>query len=73
MIKTQYPYVDEKGIEHTAFVKTWTDDETKVLLQVETGAMYGEAIDLYPCPYTYEEVNKPTEEDEEHTEEDMPN
>lgn len=26
------------------------------LLQVETGDVYGEAYDIYPCPYTYEEI-----------------
>lgn len=73
MIKTQYPFVDDNGVEHKNLIKTWTTNSKKTLLQVETGAMYDEAVDIYPCPYTYEEVDKPTEEDEEHTEEDMPN
>ena len=34
------------------------------LLQVETGIMYDEAIDIVPCQYTYEETNEPTEQDE---------
>jgi glutaredoxin 2 len=34
------------------------------LLQVETGTMYDEAIDIVPCKYTYEETNEPTEQDE---------
>lgn len=41
--------------------------------QVETGAMYLEAIDLYPCKYTYEEttelINKPEEPEESEDEE----
>lgn len=65
MIKTQYPYIDDNGRTHETLIKTWTDDETKVLLQVETGAMYDEAIDLYPCRYTYEEIDKPIEEEED--------
>ena len=34
------------------------------LLQVETGVIYDEAIDIVPCKYTYEETNEPTEQDE---------
>lgn len=70
MIKTEFPYVDESGTEYPDLIKTWSDDETKALLQVETGFVYGEAIDLYPCRYTYEEVDKPSEaEDSEDGEE----
>ena len=63
MIHTQYPFVDENGTVHNNLIKTWTDDESKTLLQVETGQNYDEAIDIYPCPYTYEEVDKPAEEE----------
>ena len=31
-------------------------DEGKKLLQVETGIVYGEAVDVIPCRYTYEEI-----------------
>lgn len=66
MLKTQHPYFDDKGVEHFDLIKHWTDDpEHKILLQVETGAMYEEAIDLYPCQFTYQEVDKPVEEEEE--------
>ena len=34
------------------------------LLQVETGTMYDEAIDIFPCQYTYEETEIPAEQDE---------
>ena len=34
-----------------------------MLLQVETGARYDEAIDVVPCRYTYEEADEPTVED----------
>ena len=71
MLKEQYPYVDDNGVVHNNLIKHWTDDETKTLLQVETGAMYDEAIDIYPCPYTYQEIDKPVEpEPEEETEEE---
>ena len=65
MIRTQYPFVDESGTVHDNLIKTWTDDETKTLLQVETGQTYDEAVDVYPCRYTYQEVDKPVEEEPE--------
>lgn len=70
MIKTQYPFVDDFGVAHDDLIKTWTDDETKTMLQVETGDMYEEAIDLYPCRFTYQEIDKPVEETEEETTEE---
>ena len=33
-------------------------DEGKMLLQVETGLEYAEAVDVVPCQYTYEETDK---------------
>jgi len=65
MIKTQHPFFDENGIEHPEFIKHYTDDPDKILLQVETGYLYDEAIDLFPCQFTYQEVDKPVEEEEE--------
>ena len=73
MIRTQYPYIDDNGGTRMNLVKTWTDDPTKTLLQVETGVMYDEAIDLFPCQFTYKEVDKPVEEEqEENNEEETP-
>lgn len=63
MIKTQHPYIDAFGVEHDNMIKTWTTNSKKVMLQVETGNLYEEAIDLYPCPFTYQEVDKPEEEE----------
>lgn len=40
----------------------------KPLLQVETGAIYREAIDIYPCPYTYEETDPLDDEEIEDSE-----
>ena len=31
-------------------------DSGKDIIQVETGAVYSDAIDRIPCAYTYEEV-----------------
>ena len=63
MIFTQYPYIDEFGVAHNNLIKTYTNDTTKTLKQVETGALYDEAVDVYPCRYTYEEVDKEPEND----------
>ena len=66
MIKTQYPYIDDFGNERNDLIKTYTDDpEHKMLKQIETGAIYAEAIDVYPCQFTYEEVDIEIEEEEE--------
>ena len=71
MIKTQYPYIDDNGQIHNNLIKTYTDTENKVLLQVETGIIYGtEVIDVYPCRYTYDEVDEPEPEEEETPEEE---
>ena len=67
MIKTQYPFIDGNAVAHTNLVKHWTDDPAKILLQVETGHMYNEAIDVYPCVFTYNEVDNPVKEIEEDT------
>lgn len=45
-------------------------DKGMLMRQEETGAMYGEAIDVVPCPYTYTETNEPAEPEEEPTVED---
>ena len=37
-------------------------DEGKMLLQVETGLEYAEAVDVVPCQYTYEETENDIEE-----------
>lgn len=64
MIKTQYPYIDDNGNSRTGLIKTYTDDEDKVLLQVETNIIYGnEVIDVYPCRFTYKEIDIPEEEE----------
>ena len=33
-------------------------DSGKMIVQVETGHTYSEAIDIVPCPYTYEETKE---------------
>lgn len=36
-------------------------DKNVKLLQVETGKLYEDAVDVIPCRYTYEESNVPIE------------
>ena len=63
MIKTEY-LNDGNLIRHYS-------DEGKMLLQMETGAQYSEAVDVAPCRYTYTETDIPIEGDgEEATEAD---
>lgn len=50
-------------IEGRDLIKTYSNIG-KPILQVETGAIYGEAIDIYPCPYTYEETDMPLDNEE---------
>ena len=61
MLIEQYPYIDEEGNEHENLIKHYSD-ENKMILQVETGVKYADAVDVYPCRYTYEETDEPIEE-----------
>lgn len=45
-------------------------DQGVYILQVETGNKYEDAIDIIPCPYTYEETDEIIESGEETTEEE---
>lgn len=56
MIKTEL-LQDEKLIRH------YSDCGMK-LLQVETGIVYDEAIDIVPCQYTYEETDQRVDAEE---------
>ena len=50
MIKTEM--IGENLIRH------YSDSQYRIR-QVETGIVYDDAVDVYPCPYTYEETNEP--------------
>jgi len=56
-VKTQYPYIDGNGQGHDNLVKHYSDSN-KYIMQVETGAKYSEAVDVYPCKYTYVETTE---------------
>lgn len=49
-------------------IKHWSD-AGKMMLQVETGMKYAEAIDVVPCRYTYEEIEELVEVEEENIDE----
>ena len=40
------------------FVHTWSDTNMQIK-QIETNILYSDAMDISPCPYTYEESNIP--------------
>lgn len=52
MIITQHPY---EGKDTLVLTKS---DSGYRIKQVETGIVYDEAIDVYPCRYTYEETDE---------------
>jgi hypothetical protein len=55
-LKTQYPFIDENGNKKENLIKHYAEDEQGnkyYIKQNETGVVYSEAIDVYPCRYTY--------------------
>jgi hypothetical protein len=59
MIKTEF-------LNDGTLIKHYSD-AGYMLLQVETGAMYSDPIDIVPCPYTYEETNEFIDSDKQIT------
>ena len=49
MIKTDILNIDGRELQ-----RTYSD--TYLIRQIETGAVYSEAVDVIPCRYTYEET-----------------
>ena len=58
MIITDYPYEGNENL-----IRQYSDLNVRIR-QVETGAIYDEAIDVYPCRYTYVETDEPIEEEQ---------
>lgn len=56
MIITEY-------LNNETLIKHYSDKGV-MLLQVETGVMYSDPVDVVPCRYTYEETDIPVEGDE---------
>ena len=64
MILTEY-------LNNGTLIKHYSDKGV-MLLQNETGIMYSDPVDIYPCPFTYSETDIPVEGDgEEITEEQV--
>ena len=49
--------IQRELLKNGALIRHYSD-EGKMLLQVETGLEYAEAVDVMPCQYTYEETDK---------------
>ena len=45
-------------------IRHYSDKNMKIR-QIETGIVYDDAVDIYPCPYTYEETNEPINDGDE--------
>ena len=43
--------------------RRYSDQGVKIR-QIETGELYEDAVDVIPCPYTYEETDEPIPPDE---------
>lgn len=50
-------------LKNGTLIRHYSDKGMK-LLQVETGLLYDEAIDIVPCRYTYTETDKRVEKEE---------
>ena len=55
MVIPDYPYNNDPNL-----IRQYSDLHLKIK-QVETGAIYDEAIDVYPCRYSYVETDEPIE------------
>lgn len=55
-LKEEYPFKRDDGSLDYGLIRHYAVDENGehfYIKQLETGVIYGEAIDIYPCPYTY--------------------
>ena len=72
-LRTEYPFQMPNGALNEGLIKHWAEDENGkryLIKQIETNLEYGEAVDVFPCPYTY--VVTSTPETEEAKEEILP-
>lgn len=71
-VKEEYPFIDYNGKAQVGLIRHWAEDENGVhyvLKQVETELEYDEAIDVYPCRYTYVATDKIVGDESEEKEE----
>lgn len=67
-LKTQYPYINDAGEVHQNLIKHYAEDENGKkykIKQIDTGVEYSEAVDIYPCKYTYIATETEAEEEDE--------
>jgi hypothetical protein len=57
-------------VENGKRIRHYSDTGMKIL-QVETGLIYCDAVDVVPCRYTYTETDEPIEVEEEPIEEEQ--
>lgn len=53
----------EEYVENGERIRHYSD-QNLMIRQIETGAIYEDAVDVIPCRYTYEETDQPILEDE---------
>lgn len=61
MLIKEHPAYDCDGNLQDDLVKHYSDAGFNIL-QNETGVKYAEAIDIFPCRYTYTETDEPIDE-----------
>ena len=59
MIYLHEQQLDDRLVRHWASDSESGEEATHYLLQVETGLLYSEAVDVIPCRYTYEVTETP--------------
>ena len=65
-LRTEHPFQMPNGALNEGLIKHWAEDENGkryLIKQIETNLEYGEAVDIFPCPYTYVATNIPEMED----------
>ena len=69
-LKKQYPYIDENGNARADLEKHYAENELGekfYIKQLPTNIVYAEAVDVYPCRYTYEATDIKIEAENEDT------
>lgn len=56
--------IREEYVEEGTRIRHYSDANVKIL-QVETGIVYEDAVDVIPCRYTYTETEEPIESEDE--------
>lgn len=55
-LKKEYPYIDDNGIARLDLEKHYAENELGerfYIKQLPTNIIYAEAVDVYPCRYSY--------------------